>query len=316
MLARASTRTRGTGGPGRDRRQTSAAGAPAADGSRSCSGWRAARSVWRSRYAGTQALVAAQPADIPRLDEIKLNPYRHALHGRDRALLASIAFGAVPALHATGESRTRIARGESRRRTRIVRRAARGRDSSWPKSPLRSCSLIGSGLLHSQSGRAEPGCSQGSSRNRSWRFESRCSGAATTLQRVRGWVNRMRRRSLAGCPNVSEPSRRLQCFHSSGPGPRQAFAGEGAAPPAVQRQSRNRRRQCDARDTSATIGAHAACADVTSRRAIRARRGRWRSSMKSAVRRWFPDGRPDWPPRGSQRRRARDRRDRRRRAAG
>ncbi|MGH7573769.1 MAG: ADOP family duplicated permease, partial [Longimicrobiales bacterium] len=54
-------------------------------------------------YAGTKALIAAQPADIPRLEEIGVDGTVMAFT-LATALLTSLAFGALPALQATGAS--------------------------------------------------------------------------------------------------------------------------------------------------------------------------------------------------------------------
>jgi hypothetical protein len=87
---------------------------------------------------GTRALVAAQPADIPRLDAGR--PRRH---GRARhaavALLTGLLFGAVPALQATAprphpaHPRGRARAGRRRHRLRVVagrRRDGAGRDAA------------------------------------------------------------------------------------------------------------------------------------------------------------------------------------------
>jgi putative ABC transport system permease protein len=60
-------------------------------------------------YWGTRALVAAQPADVPRLNDVGVNGtvmlFTFAL-----AVLTSVLFGIVPALHATGGRLTRSLR--------------------------------------------------------------------------------------------------------------------------------------------------------------------------------------------------------------
>ena len=60
-------------------------------------------------YWGTEALVAAQPADIPRLDEIGLDG-TVVLFTLGVALLTSLVFGMVPALQATSAHLTRALR--------------------------------------------------------------------------------------------------------------------------------------------------------------------------------------------------------------
>ena len=52
-------------------------------------------------YWGTQALIAAQPADIPRIEEIGVNR-TVVLFTLAMAVLTGLAFGVLPALHATG----------------------------------------------------------------------------------------------------------------------------------------------------------------------------------------------------------------------
>ena len=64
-------------------------------------------------YAGTTALVAARPADIPRLDTIGLN-LNVVLFTLAVALLTGLVFGVAPALQATG----RVLRGAVRQGTR------------------------------------------------------------------------------------------------------------------------------------------------------------------------------------------------------
>ncbi|HEX5214405.1 MAG TPA: ABC transporter permease, partial [Vicinamibacterales bacterium] len=54
-------------------------------------------------WAGTRALVAAQPADIPRLDEVGVDT-TVVLFGLGISLVTSLIFGLLPALQATGRS--------------------------------------------------------------------------------------------------------------------------------------------------------------------------------------------------------------------
>ena len=79
-------------------------------------------------YWGTQALVAAQPADIPRIEEIGLNG-TVVLFTIVTSLLTGVAFGVFPALQATGPSqvsalreggRGGIGRGTHRVRSALV----------------------------------------------------------------------------------------------------------------------------------------------------------------------------------------------------
>lgn len=57
-------------------------------------------------YWGTEALIAARPADIPRLEEVGLDS-TVALFTLAVAVVTSIAFGMVPALQATNAHLTR-----------------------------------------------------------------------------------------------------------------------------------------------------------------------------------------------------------------
>ena len=77
---------------------------------------------------GTNALIGAQPADIPRIDEIGLNP-TVVLFTLVTSLLTGIAFGVFPALQATGGSqvsalreggRGGVGRGTNRVRSTLV----------------------------------------------------------------------------------------------------------------------------------------------------------------------------------------------------
>ena len=56
-------------------------------------------------WAGTRALVAAQPADIPRLDEVGVDT-TVVLFALGVSLITSVIFGLLPALQATGKSLT------------------------------------------------------------------------------------------------------------------------------------------------------------------------------------------------------------------
>jgi putative ABC transport system permease protein len=60
-------------------------------------------------YAGTRALVAAQPADIPRLDSVRMNG-TVVLFTLAMTLFTSVAVGVLPALQSTGRLLTRALR--------------------------------------------------------------------------------------------------------------------------------------------------------------------------------------------------------------
>lgn len=96
-------------------------------------------------YLGTTALVAARPADIPRLDEIGLDS-TVVLVTLGVAILTSLAFGMVPALQATGLHLTPAlhegGRGGAGRTTHRVRSAL-----VVGEMALAVVLLVGSGLL-------------------------------------------------------------------------------------------------------------------------------------------------------------------------
>jgi putative ABC transport system permease protein len=60
-------------------------------------------------YAATRALVAAQPGDIPRLDEVGIDP-TVVWFTLGVSLVTSLLFGAIPALQATGRTLTQTLR--------------------------------------------------------------------------------------------------------------------------------------------------------------------------------------------------------------
>ena len=60
-------------------------------------------------YVGTRALVAAQPADIPRLDEVGVNP-TVALFTFGLSIATGVLFGLFPAFQATGRALTQALR--------------------------------------------------------------------------------------------------------------------------------------------------------------------------------------------------------------
>ena len=97
-------------------------------------------------YVSTEALIAARPADLPRLDEIGLDG-TVALFTLGAALLTGLVFGMVPALQATNEH---LLRGlqESGRAAGGGRRAHRMRSALVvAEMALAVILLTGSGLL-------------------------------------------------------------------------------------------------------------------------------------------------------------------------
>ena len=88
-------------------------------------------------YAGTNALIAARPADLPRIDEIGLDG-TVVWFTAAATLLTSLVFGLIPALQATNEH---LLRGlqESGRSGGGGRRIGCAPRWSWLKWPSPSC---------------------------------------------------------------------------------------------------------------------------------------------------------------------------------
>jgi predicted permease len=97
-------------------------------------------------YWGTKALVAAQPADLPRLDEIRVNG-TVVLFTLATALLTGLGFGVFPALQATGNALMTTLR-EGGRGAGVGRRTHRVRSALVvAEMGLAVVLLMGAGLL-------------------------------------------------------------------------------------------------------------------------------------------------------------------------
>ena len=97
-------------------------------------------------YWGTHALIAAQPADIPRLDEIGVNS-TVVLFTLAMSVLTGLAFGVLPALQATGSALMATLR-EGGRGAGVARRTHRARSGLViAEMALAVVLLMGAGLL-------------------------------------------------------------------------------------------------------------------------------------------------------------------------
>jgi len=238
-------------------------------------------------YWSTEALIAARPADLPRLDEIRLDG-TVALFTLGVALLTSLVFGMVPALQATNDH---LLRGlqEGGRTGGGGRRTHRMRTTLViAETALAVVLLTGAGLLiRSFQGliNVHPGFeSQGA-------MSMRLSFQGNQYQRaeqIRGRVADLeaRLRALPGVTTVAVST----VLPLAGAGPMLDFAVDGAPPPPPD------------------VNQEIAVASVTPEyfRAIGAplKRGRLFSTLdhdqappvalinEAAVRRWFPDQDP------------------------
>ena len=235
-------------------------------------------------FAGTQALVAAQPTDIPRLDEIGLNR-SVMLFTFAVALLASLVFGAVPALQATGHVARGLRAGSrgggADRQTRRVRAAL-----VVIEVALAVVLLVGAGLLL-RSLDALTQVRPGFVAEEVMAFRVALFGRGYDPQRVRGWVHDAAA-ELGGLPGVTAVAA-TSVLPLNGPGPRQAFRVEDAPPPPA-----NVNREIGVVSVTpgyfATIGAPM----LRGRDFATGDQGdapRVAIVNEAAVRRWFPDGR-------------------------
>jgi predicted permease len=179
-------------------------------------------------YAGTRALVAAQPTDIPRLNEVGLD-LTVVFFTFGIALLASLAFGAFPALQATGH----LARGlrAGGHIGGVDRRARRMRAGLViAEVALAVVLLTGAGLLfRSLVALAEvaPGFDAGHAIS----FRFALFGHGYDPARVRTRVEEIEA-ALRAIPGVSGVAA-TTVLPLSGPGQRMAFSVVGAPPPAA-----------------------------------------------------------------------------------
>ena len=236
-------------------------------------------------YAGTQALVAAQPADIPRLEEIRLDRtvllFTFAI-----ALLASLAFGAWPALQATGPRAGGLrASGRIGGADRRTQRARAGLVVA--EIALAVVLLIGAGLLL-RSLVALTRVAPGFVAMDAMAFRVALFGRGYDLQMVRARVHELEA-ALRTVPGVTAAAA-TTLLPMSGPGPRLTFSVEGAPPPPA--------------DVNPEIGVVSVTPDYFRTIGARLVLGRDFTDRdhdqapavavinEAAVRRWFPDGNP------------------------
>ena len=236
-------------------------------------------------YTGTQALVAAQPADIPRLEEIRLDRtvllFTFAL-----ALLASLAFGAWPALQATGPRAGGLrASGRIGGADRRTQRARAGLVVA--EIALAVVLLIGAGLLL-RSLVALTRVAPGFVAMDAMAFRVALFGRGYDLQMVRARVHELEA-ALRTVPGVTAAAA-TTLLPMSGPGPRLTFSVEGAPPPPA--------------DVNPEIGVVSVTPDYFRTIGARLVLGRDFTDRdhdqapavavinEAAVRRWFPDGNP------------------------
>ena len=236
-------------------------------------------------YTGTQALVAAQPADIPRLEEIR--PDRTVLLFTFAiALLASLAFGAWPALQATGPRAGGLrASGRIGGADRRTQRARAGLVVA--EIALAVVLLIGAGLLL-RSLVALTRVAPGFVATDAMAFRVALFGRGYDLQMVRARVNELEA-ALRTVPGVTAAAA-TTLLPMSGPGPRLTFSVEGAPTPPP--------------DVNPEIGVVSVTPDYFRTIGARLVLGRDFTDRdhdeapavavinEAAVRRWFPDGNP------------------------
>ena len=180
-------------------------------------------------YAGTRALVAANPTDIPRLEEIGVDR-TVVLFTIGIALVASLAFGTLPALQATGSLTAGLRTGG--RGGGADRRSQRWRAGLVvAEMALAVVLLTGAGLLM-RSLMSLQDVAPGFVPERAVAFRVALYGRGYDLARVRSRVTEIEEevRRLPGVTAVAATS----VLPMSGPGPRLAFAVDGMpAPPGV-----------------------------------------------------------------------------------
>ena len=237
-------------------------------------------------YWGTQALIAAKPADIPRLDQIGLD-VTVVLFTLGVALATSLAFGIAPALQATNDSLMRGLReggraGNGRRTHRVRSTLVVG------EMALAVVLLTGSGLLirsFLELTRVHPG------------FESHGAVAIRLTfqgdqyqggEHIRNRVNELEER-LRGLPGVTAVAS-TTTLPLGGAGAMLDFAVDGAPPPPP--------------DVNQEIAVASVTPDYFRAIGTPLKRGRLFSEMdhakaprvalinEAAVRRWFPEQDP------------------------
>jgi putative ABC transport system permease protein len=236
-------------------------------------------------YAGTAALVAAQPADIPRLEDIRLDRtvvfFTFAI-----TLCASFAFGALPALQATGG----LARGlrAGRRGSSPDRHAQRLRAGLIvAEVALAVVLLAGAGLLL-RSLVALTQVAPGFASEQALSFRIAIFGRGYDLDTVRARVTEYEA-ALQRLPGVTAVAA-TTVLPMSGPGPRLSFSVKDAPPPPA--------------NVNPEIGVIGVTPDYLKTIGATLMRGRAFTSRdhaaaplvaivnEAAVRRWFPEGQP------------------------
>jgi predicted permease len=236
-------------------------------------------------YAGIRALVAAQPADIPRLDEIALER-TVVLFTLAVTLVASLIFGALPALQSTSQVGPGL--GTSRRGGGADRKSRRMRAGLVVAEVALAVVLLAGAGLMLRSLFALTGVTPGFIAANATSFRIALFGRGYDLDRVRARVDEFETelRRLPGVGAVGATS----TLPMSGPGPRLAFSVVGAPPPAA-----NVNREIGVTSVTPTYLKTIGARFVTGRDFDD--RDRPESPMvaivnEAAVRRWFPDGRP------------------------
>ena len=245
-------------------------------------------------YAGTQALVSAQPTDIPRLDDIELDR-TVLLFTFGLALFASLVFGALPSLqvasHFTRELRGGGRGGGADRQVQRARAAL-----VVAEIALAVVLLAGAGLLL-RSLVALTQVAPGFSAEHAMSFRVALYGRGYDANTVRTRVTEFET-ALRALPGVSAVAA-TSVLPLSGPGPRLAFSVDGApTPPAhvnpeigvvsVTPEYLTTIGATLVIGRAFTTGDHAEAPPVA-------------IVNEAAVRHWFPDGEPDRPARAGER---------------
>jgi putative ABC transport system permease protein len=177
-------------------------------------------------YMATHALVSAQPGDIPRLEDISLDR-TVLLFNLAIALLASLTFGAWPALHATGQLagglRAGGRGGGADRQTQRARAAL-----VVAEIALAVVLLTGAGLLL-RSLDALTRVAPGFAADEAVAFRFALYGRGYDQPKVRATVTALEEQ-LRAVPGVRAAAA-TSLLPLSGPGPRLSFSVEGAPPP-------------------------------------------------------------------------------------
>jgi putative ABC transport system permease protein len=235
-------------------------------------------------YAGTEALIAARPADIPRLEEVGLDR-TVVFFTFTIALFAGLIFGAVPALQVTGQLTHGLRTGRRGGPDRTTRRVRAGLVVA--EVALAVVLLACAGLLL-RSLAALTQAPPGFSSDNAVSFRVSLFGRGYDLDAVRARVTEYEAalRALPGVTAVSATS----VLPLSGPGPRLAFSVKDAPPPPA--------------DVNPEIGVASVTPDYLKTIGARLVMGRAFTNRdrgdappvaivnESAVRRWFPDGAP------------------------